>query len=74
MNEIVDKFLLAGDKFMTEIHLRQPGFTCSACGTFTKNKEAYKNLKKPKIHDIFIKTHQKKLVFNKTWVMEILKI
>ena len=57
MNEINDKFLLAGDKFMTEIHLRQPGFTCSACGPFAKNKEAYKNLKKLKIHDIFIKTN-----------------
>ena len=39
MNEIVNKFLLAGDKFMLEIHLRQPGFTYSACGPFTKNKE-----------------------------------
>ena len=32
-------FLLAGDKFMSEIHLRQPGFTYSACGPLTKNKE-----------------------------------
>ena len=39
MNEIVNKFLLAGDKFMPEKHLRQPGFTYSACGPFTKNKE-----------------------------------
>ena len=39
MNKIVNKFLLAGDKFMPEMHLRQPGFTCSACGPFTKNKE-----------------------------------
>ena len=39
MNEIVNKFLLAGDKFMPEMHLKQPGFTCSACGPFTKNKE-----------------------------------
>ena len=39
MNEIVNKFLLAGDKFMPEMHLKQPGFTYSACGTFTKNKE-----------------------------------
>ena len=36
MNEIVNKFLLVGDKFM---HLKQPGVTCSACGPFTKNKE-----------------------------------
>ena len=39
MNEIVYKFLLAGDKFMPEMHLKQPGFTYNACGTFTKNKE-----------------------------------
>ena len=38
MNKIVDKFLLAGDRFMTEMHLKQPGFTYSACGTFTKNE------------------------------------
>ena len=57
MIEIVNKFLLAGDKFMSEMNLRQPGFTYSACGLFTKNKEEYKNLKKQKIHDIFIKTN-----------------
>ena len=39
MNEIVNKFLLTGDKFMPEMHLRQPGFTYSACGPFTKNKD-----------------------------------
>ena len=38
MNEIINKFLLAGDKFTPEMHLRQPGLTCSACGSFTKNK------------------------------------
>ena len=39
MNEIVNKFLLAGDKFIPEMHLRQTGFTYSACGPFTKYKE-----------------------------------
>ena len=39
MNEIINKFLLAGEKFMPEMHLRYPGFTYSACGRFTKNKE-----------------------------------
>ena len=39
MNEIINKFLLVGDKFMPEMHLRQPGFTYSACGPFTTNKE-----------------------------------
>ena len=36
MNEIVNKFLLAGDKFMPEMHLKQLAFTCNACGPFTK--------------------------------------
>ena len=39
MNEIVNKFLLIGDKFMPEVHLKQPGFTYCACGPFTRNKE-----------------------------------
>ena len=39
MNEIVNIFLLAGDKFMPEIHLKEAGFTYSACGALTKNKE-----------------------------------
>ena len=39
MNEIVNKFLLVGDKFMPEMHLKQLGFTYSACGSFAKNKE-----------------------------------
>ena len=39
MNEIVNKFLLAGDKFLAEMHLKQPGFTSSTSGPFTRNKE-----------------------------------
>ena len=39
MNEIVNKFLLVGDKFMPEMYLKQPGFTYSTCGPFTRNKE-----------------------------------
>ena len=35
---MVNKFLLAGDTCMSEMHVRQPGLTCSACGPFTKNK------------------------------------
>ena len=38
MNEIVNKFLQVGDKFMTQMHLKQPSFTYSASGPFTKNK------------------------------------
>ena len=43
MNEIVIKFLLAGDKVMPEMHLKQSGFTYSACEPFTKNKERIQN-------------------------------
>ena len=45
MNKIVYKFLLAGDKFMSEMHLKQPGFTYSACGPFTKSKERIEKFK-----------------------------
>ena len=39
INEIANKFLLAGDKFMPDMHLKQPGFAYSACAPCTKNKE-----------------------------------
>ena len=40
MNDIVNKFLSAGDKFIPKLHLRQPGFTFSACGNFAKKKKS----------------------------------
>ena len=46
MNEIVNKFLLAGDKFMAKMHLKQSGFTYSVCRPFTKNKERIQKFKK----------------------------
>ena len=51
MNEIVNKFLLVGDKFMLEMHLKQPGFTYSACGPFTKNKERIEKIMQTGIQD-----------------------
>ena len=45
MNNVINKFLLAGDKFMPEMHLRQPQFVYSACGPFTRHKERVKNFK-----------------------------
>ena len=45
MNAIINKILLAGDKFMPEMHLKQPRFMYSACGPFTKNKERIKKFK-----------------------------
>ena len=46
MNNVINKFLLAGDKFMPEMHLRQPRFVYSACGPFTKHKERIKEFKR----------------------------
>ena len=43
MNQIVNKFLLVGDKCMPQMHLKQPGFTYSACGPFTRNKKIIEN-------------------------------
>ena len=45
MNDIVKKFLLAGDKFMPEMYLKQPGFTYIASGSVTKNKERIQKFK-----------------------------
>ena len=45
MNNAINKLLLLGDKFMPEIHLRQPQFTYSACGPFTKHEERIQKFK-----------------------------
>ena len=45
MNNIINKFLLAGDTFMSEMHLRQPQFTYSACGPFIKHKQRIQKFK-----------------------------
>ena len=45
MNKVINKFLLAGDKFMLEMHLRQPRFVYNACGPFTRHKERIKEFK-----------------------------
>ena len=45
MGQIINKFLLAGNKFMPKMHLRQPQFTYSACGPFTKHKQRIKKFK-----------------------------
>ena len=74
MNEIVNKFLLAVDTFMLEIHLKQPGFTYSDCGPFTKNKERIQKFKEQEIQAIFTKMNLIRLAFNMIWLMEILKI
>ena len=53
MNKIVNKFLLAGDKFMPEVYLRQPGFTYNAYWPFTKNKERIQKLKETDLQYIY---------------------
>ena len=45
MNDIINKLLLTGDKFMSKMHLKQPVFTYSACGPFTKNRERVQKFK-----------------------------
>ena len=57
MNEEGNKFLLAGNKYMPEMNLRQPGLMYTACERFTKNKERIKNSKKQEIQRIFTKTN-----------------
>ena len=44
-SNVINKLLLAGDKFMPEIHLRQPQFTYSACGPFTKHEQRIQTFK-----------------------------
>ena len=73
MNEIVNKFLLAGDKFMLEVHLRQPGFTYSAFNPVTKNKERTQKFKET-VDSRYIYQNELDKVFNMIWRMEILKI
>ena len=46
MDEIVNKILLAGDKFMTKMHLRQPEFNYNACGPLLGTKKECQNFRK----------------------------
>ena len=63
MNEIINKFLLVGDKFMPEMHLRQPGFTYSACGSFIKKKERIEKFMKSGNTDFIYKNKLDKACF-----------
>ena len=70
MNEIVNKCLVAGDKVMPEIHLKQSGFTYSACGPFTKNKERIKKFMQTGNTEMNLI----KLVFSMIWLIVNQKI
>ena len=74
MNKIVREFILAADKFVQEMHLKQPGFSCSDCGSFTKNKERIEKFKHAEVQILFAKTILIKLVFNKIWLIANQKI
>ena len=74
MNEIVNKFLLVGDKFMPEMHLKQPGFTYSACGPFTKNKEGIEKFMETGNTDFILKNELDKAFFSMIWLIANQKI
>ena len=74
MNKIVSKWLLWGDKYMPEMHLKQPGFTYSAFGSFTKNKEWIPKFKETVGTSYIYKNELDKFCFQHDIHMEILKI
>ena len=63
MNKIVNKFLLVDDKFTSESHLKQPGFTYRACGLFTKNKERIEKFKETGETNFIYKNELDKVCF-----------
>ena len=63
MNKIMSKFLLAGDQFMPETYLKQPGLIYSACGPFTRNKCRLE------VQILFAAMSLIRLVFNMIWFM-----
>ena len=73
MNETVNKILLVGDKFMREMQLKQPGFTYSDCGPFSKKKERVDKFMQTGSTD-FIYKKLIKPVFNMIWLMANQKI
>ena len=71
MNNVIQKFLLAGDKLMVKIHLRHPGFQDLGIvleDQLQKSKKEYKNSKKQETRDISIKTNWKRPVFHSLWL------
>ena len=63
MNEIINKSLVVRDEFMPEMHLKQSGFTYSACGSFTKNKERIENFMQTGNTDFIYKNELDKACF-----------
>ena len=73
MNNIINKFLLAGDKFMPEMHIRQPRFVYSACEPFTRHKERIKKFKQTGDTRYIYRNDLDKLVCNTILLMYIIK-
>ena len=69
MNEIVNTFLLAGNKFTPEMHLKPPNFTNSACKPFTKNKERIGKFCRLEIQILFTEMSKMKPVSRTIWLM-----
>ena len=72
MNAVINKFLLAGDKFISEMHLKKQDLLITLVNHLLKTKKEYKNLKKQEIQYIFTEMKWIKVVFSMTWLMEIL--
>ena len=73
MNDIINKYLLTGNKFMPEIHLRQPGFTYGACGPFTKNKQRIQKFLETGDTKYIYRNELDKACFQYVWLVKILK-
>ena len=63
MNEIANKFLLAGEQFIPKLHVKQRGFTYSTCGPFTKNKERIEKFMQTRNEDYIFKNDLDKICF-----------
>ena len=74
MNEIINKFLLAGDKFIPKIHLREPAFMYSACGSFTKSKERIQKFKQTGDSQYIFQKELGKACFQHDMAYGVLKI
>ena len=70
MNGTVNKFLLVGDTFTPEMHLKQPGFTYSACGLFTRNKERIEKFIQTRNADFIYKNELDKACFQHNMAYE----
>ena len=74
INNIINKVLLAGDKFMSEMHLRQPRFVYSACGPFNRHKEGIKEFKRTCDTRLLYRNELDKACFNTMQHMQNIKM